>query len=424
MEKNISDDFFSTIRPLFYISRALGLAPFVYVKKTLPGGRISQRFECNSAAFTYSVFVTVLTTFSFSCSIILKATLVYSEMTSIDRIPDIVLSALSIGCTVSLILSLTKNRNKILRIFFLIQELDSILLKNPGKYYRKGRVFVIFQLTIAFFFLGFVITYDSIIWTLAVGVKNFAYIHLYLDIVIGWIVVIQFMNFVIILRDRFSLLNIHLSRLSNIFGIRNPNEGVYQPVLKFIKIKQNKSKLTEEVVLNLNNIHDVLCDTSLLVTSAYEIQLLLTLISTFVSMVTWLYFGLIYFYRYVSGYNTLVGVWNLVVSDMLWCLKHLAKLLCITVPCHLANNEMRQTSVMIRKLHFVARHDSGTLAELDRFSQHVSLRQFKFTAFGFLNLDLSLLMSMLGAVATYLVILMQFKISDKSSSSCCKNVTE
>jgi hypothetical protein len=63
------------------------------------------------------------------------------------------------------------------------------------------------------------------------------------------------------------------------------------------------------------------------------------------------------------------------------------------------------------------------MSELERFSHHVALRKFKFTVFGFLSLDLSLLVSMMGAVATYLVILMQFQMTSKVSPACMKNVT-
>jgi hypothetical protein len=38
-KKNIPDYIFLAIRLLVYVSRALGLAPFAYVKKTLPEGR-------------------------------------------------------------------------------------------------------------------------------------------------------------------------------------------------------------------------------------------------------------------------------------------------------------------------------------------------------------------------------------------------
>jgi hypothetical protein len=72
---------------------------------------------------------------------------------------------------------------------------------------------------------------------------------------------------------------------------------------------------------------------------------------------------------------------------------------------------MAHTSTVLRKLLLAFHTDPATMSELERFSQHVALRKFKFTVFGFLSLDLSLLVSMIGAVASYLVILMQFRIN-------------
>jgi len=83
----------------------------------------------------------------------------------------------------------------------------------------------------------------------------------------------------------------------------------------------------------------------------------------------------------------------------------------VTIPCHFANNNTAHTSTVLRKLLLAFHTDPATLSELERFSHHVALRKFKFTVFGFLSLDLSLLVSMMGAVVTYLVILMQFKIN-------------
>jgi hypothetical protein len=72
---------------------------------------------------------------------------------------------------------------------------------------------------------------------------------------------------------------------------------------------------------------------------------------------------------------------------------------------------MAHTSTLLRKLLFAFRTDPATMSELELFAKHVSLRKSKFTVFGFLSLDLSLLVSMMGTVASYLVILMQFKIN-------------
>jgi len=71
---------------------------------------------------------------------------------------------------------------------------------------------------------------------------------------------------------------------------------------------------------------------------------------------------------------------------------------------------MAHTSTVLRKLLLAFHTDPATTSQLERLSHHIALRKFKFTVFGFLSLDLSLLVSMMGAVASYLLILMQFEI--------------
>jgi len=80
MKKDISDDFFLAIRPLVYVSRALGLAPFAYVKKTLPEGRKWEQVEISSAALLYSFFVVVLYFCFILSSVILKKNFVFTYM--------------------------------------------------------------------------------------------------------------------------------------------------------------------------------------------------------------------------------------------------------------------------------------------------------------------------------------------------------
>ena len=167
----------------------------------------------------------------------------------------------------------------------------------------------------------------------------------------------------------------------------------------------------------------MLFDTALLVNSTYEVQILFSLLSTFVGITIRSYFGLCGLYGYGNANTTGISVSRVVLSHTLWCLLHTAKLLCITIPSHSANNKMAHTSTVLRKLLLAFHADPGTMSELERFSQHVALRKFKFTLFGFLSLDLSLLVSMMGAVVTYLVILMQFKTPINNSLACSKNVS-
>jgi hypothetical protein len=424
MNQNTSHNLFLAIRPLLYVSRALGLAPFTYVKKTLPGGTISLQFEQSPAALVYSIFAIALNLCLILFSIVLKKVFVYSNLAETDSLPDMLLHTASITSLVSLALSVTTNRKNILRIMYLMVEIDFTILNSSSKYYKKAIISITAQVFVVFVFFGFKLTQDTITWASAHGPKFLIYGHMYVDTLIEWIVVIQFMNMVVWLKDRFSLLNTHLSILSGILELENPIHLSSPKRTCAIKVKEMKSQLRQKDVLTCNNIHDMLYDTVLLVNSAYEVQILFSIISTFVGATVWLYFALCFLYGYTGADSMGVSNSSFVVCSMTWSLLHVAKLLCITVPCHSAKNKMAQTSTVLRKLLLALHADPGAVTELERFSKQLALRKSSFTVFGFLSLDLSLLFSIMGAVATYLVILMQFKMSMNSLPACKKNVTD
>jgi gustatory receptor len=426
MNKITSYDFCLAIRPLVYVSRALGLAPFTYVKKTLPGGKILEKLEISSAALIYSVLFAALYICLVSVSFALKCMYVYSEMTATDIVPDIFLYTSSISSSIaSVLLSVTKKRNMIVRIISLIEETEGVILTSSREYYRKAKTNIIVQVLVVFIVLGLFGLYDCIIWNSIFGVTCLSFCHIYVDTFIEWIVVIQFVNMVVLLKHRFSCLNTRLSNLLGIFEFENSKKEYHLPSLEtaWVSVKVMKPQLTGKEILTFNKVHDILIDTVLLVQSTYEVQIFLSLLSTFTGITIWSYYDLCSLYGYYGTEYIGLSSSGMLLSAIIWTLLHMAKLLCITVPCHSANNSMAHTSTVLRKLLLAFHTDPATMSELERFSQHIALRKFKFTVFGFLSLDLSLLVSMTGAVVTYLMILMQIKAAVDVSHTCIKNVT-
>jgi gustatory receptor len=84
------------------------------------------------------------------------------------------------------------------------------------------------------------------------------------------------------------------------------------------------------------------------------------------------------------------------------------KLISFIAPCQSATTEGEKTAVLVQKLLLVQHFDQDTVTELRLFSQQLLQRKLRFTAFGFLNLDYSLLFTILGGVTTYLVVTMQY----------------
>ena len=425
MNKNISYDVCLVIQPLMYVSRALGLAPYAFVKKTLPGGKIVEKLEISSAALIYSMFFVALYLCVLAVSYTFKYTHMYPQMPATDIVIDILLHTVSISSIVSFVLSVTKNRNAIIRITSLIAQTETVILRSSRKYYRKAKISLFVQVIVILIVIGMFSLYDYITWYSFHGVMFLGFSHLYLDTLIEWIVVIQFVNMVVLLKDRFSLLNTRLSNLSGSVEIENSKEGYYLPSLETarVSVKEMKSRLTEKEIITFNNIHDILFDIVLLVKSTYEVQIFLSLLNAFAGITVYSYYGLCVLYGYISSEYATVSNTRLLLLPIIRSVLHIAKLVCITVPCHSANNNMAHTSTVLRKLLLAFHTDPATMLQLERFAQHVALRKFKFTVFGFLSLDLSLLVSMMGAVATYLVILMQFKMATNGSPECIKNVT-
>ncbi|XP_021920102.1 putative gustatory receptor 28a isoform X3 [Zootermopsis nevadensis] len=101
-------------------------------------------------------------------------------------------------------------------------------------------------------------------------------------------------------------------------------------------------------------------------------------------------------------------VWEWVMTGMLgW---YVLKLGGIVWACASTAREANRTAVLVHKLLSKTR-DPGVKEELQLFSLQLLHRKVQFTACGFFPLDFTLLYSIIGAVTTYLVILIQFQLS-------------
>ncbi|XP_069677283.1 putative gustatory receptor 28b [Periplaneta americana] len=78
--------------------------------------------------------------------------------------------------------------------------------------------------------------------------------------------------------------------------------------------------------------------------------------------------------------------------------------------------QANRTAVLVHKLLSKTK-DPEVREELQLFSLQLLHRKVQFTACGFFPLDFTLLYSIVGAVTTYLVILIQFQISFSSTTT-------
>ncbi|KXJ72947.1 hypothetical protein RP20_CCG016867 [Aedes albopictus] len=109
----------------------------------------------------------------------------------------------------------------------------------------------------------------------------------------------------------------------------------------------------------------------------------------------------------------LVGDKDAVFSwiQALWLFIHIFRFLLTVEPCHITNVESRRTMTIVCNLMRTCK-DSLTKERLENFWRQLVDNNSVFTACGLCTIDRHIITSYCGAIATYLVILIQFKEAD------------
>jgi hypothetical protein len=252
--------------------------------------------------------------------------------------------------------------------------------------------------------------------------------------------VLQFCDLVLLLRSRLQALNSRLGFIlrdsvepsSDVAATNAPAELTSRPVImrnerNFSEIKdvtitpfgdprqvnlnclrQLRFKIPRQTdIHNVRELYDDLCDVGVLINSVHGFQLLLELGSTTAELLLSSYLMLAIMWRVQYVQTNIIGHFMCLMTA--WLLLNAFKLISITAPCQAATTESENTAVLVQKLLLIQNFDQDTMRELQLFSQQLLQRKMKFTAFGFLNIDYSLLFTIIGGVTTFLVIAIQFK---------------
>ena len=417
----MEDGIYSTVLPIFYISKVLGLAPYTYTERSNASGKATFKLITSRINIAYSFFICSLVFITSISSIILE----HSTGNFPKSIPEIILfSSPTIFSISSLILAATINRVKLETLLSTFHLVDAILYKNKKNHHRKEKKQFLLRLTLILTVISTVMIFDCIVGTIAVGITNVYYVHLYLEMTIEWVVTLQFMSYIIILKHRFKFLNsqlLHLLRYKNTihsklhlkqFPLKNP-ERIFP-----LRNERKEIDLTHKDILYYNFAHELLSDAADLIISIYEIQIFISVISSILSLTVWLYFMFSSIYKHKNDHF----ISNIFFSNMLMTFLDLLKLCFIILPSYSVNVEVGNTVFVLQKL-LIRVVDRNKLDELQRFSQLAVFRQFKLAILGVFTLDVSLFFSIIGTVLTYFIVLMQFKISEYSSqySVPCNN---
>uniref|UniRef100_A0A8D8ISD3 Gustatory receptor for sugar taste 43a n=2 Tax=Culex pipiens complex TaxID=518105 RepID=A0A8D8ISD3_CULPI len=155
-------------------------------------------------------------------------------------------------------------------------------------------------------------------------------------------------------------------------------------------------------------IHASLSTGVILVSNTFGVALLAVLGSCLLHLVATSYFLMV----------ELVGDKDAVFSwiQALWLFIHIFRFLLTVEPCHITNVESRRTMAIVCNLMRTCQ-ESVAKERLESFWRQLVGNNSMFTACGLCSIDRHIITSYCGAIATYLVILIQFKEADDKPMS-------
>ncbi|XP_052859748.1 uncharacterized protein LOC128266998 [Anopheles cruzii] len=130
------------------------------------------------------------------------------------------------------------------------------------------------------------------------------------------------------------------------------------------------------------------------------------LLSTFLAIVVVVNVELLELYQYFRRGVLSVSVGSHILYALVWLLLHLVLLLLIVYPNHAMHNERMRTGLLLFELPGMdsERGDHGIM----HFSQQILHQRQPYKACGIITLNLSIISTIVGALSTCLVILIQF----------------
>ncbi|PNF33539.1 hypothetical protein B7P43_G17406 [Cryptotermes secundus] len=348
------------------------------------------------------------------------------------------------------------NRKEIMKLVMKLRTIDDVLLQgNEFRIYTKTRRRMLLELTVIFgVFIPF-LCYDSYFFG-QLSSLTFESMSRFSN-VINVTTVIQFLWGMRFFKHRLRLLNRKLSAgfhshpnntrkpkgtshseiekrfrglycrrleegcgLREIYGVFRKDNIKISTVLPisdtkhsdFSTLHRNISTDQVSYVLNLRSTYNLIYEATLLANSVYGISIIFALVYCFVSTVSNTYYTILDSFRNFDKLeNKLSNIQYYVSTHILWVIISVGKTVAVSGSCHMVEEETKALANNLQKLqlHHLIRPD--VLLQLQQFSTQVAENSIHFTAFGFFSVNLSLLYAFIASSATYVIILIQFRLN-------------
>jgi hypothetical protein len=437
-------EIFSSIIPMFYLSKLVGLAPLSLAYTNNKQGRDGVTLKTSVPAVLYTVLwiIGIAAAYLFILTFVSFNTLLFwTARTKTVLVSKLVVSGIT--CVASLSIGLTRIRKGMDSLLYKISVTDT-LLGTKTDILRSNEIYMWRQVTLLAFVLFIVYANDFVsapaYSDFTVGMCATA---IYICNFIRNVTIMQYVNLVCLLKQKFKILNNYLAS-DEISTQHRTNNNLWEMLLQ-TSCFRNENNLKDDALqieafyqaLNrqyynnitiqgstniciqnswlhkeklrcraLRIIWNVLCDISSSVNSVYGLQILLCIVSAFIEITVNLSYSIIALKVNVSTYEE---VYIKVVTPAMWALMQFLLMFWIVASCSAACGEANRFVTLLQNLLLLPELHPATAAEIQLFLHQARDRKPKFTAWDVFTINYSLLGSTVGAVTTSLVILVQMQ---------------
>ncbi|KAJ9599293.1 hypothetical protein L9F63_010233 [Diploptera punctata] len=432
------NEFLSTAKPLYYVSRLVGLFPFQYKKLGKSKDRLMNTLQISLFQVLYSVFLIITIICCFVLMIRNRMSTLYVNFSFSFTVFDFLTSLLKFaGCVVSLIQLSVILPEKLGDAILTISDIDKLLSKYISiNITKKALRIIMTEILITVTYLFVLCTYDFL--SLNNNIGRLDCILRYVMSSIIFVTCLQFINFSLLVANRCKILNNEIEKLCNKINLQNTYVNIH-----IAKINENSHILnisgtnkiyildTEERIEKLDNlvqdwrkkissdefierlrnfrkIHILLNDLVLIINRCYGMQILFIILGSATKITLNIHIALLLLEE--DDFSALMheSAKTMLIVSLAWTFPALVKIFGITGSCEAYKRETARTALLIQKLWITPNMDIEISVELQLFSQQILHTDFKFSASGFFILDFSFLCSTFGSIASFLVVLTQF----------------
>jgi gustatory receptor len=385
-------DIFSSMRPLYYVSKLFGLTPYSYVKSS------DSSYVIKEPSGPFVIWTLVITVFVLAGYLYNLFYFFYQNeyRTASSSIVIIFEKTWLFAFSVSiLLLGLTRNRRKIHDIFRHMLEIKQNVLKNKARN-TYVKIFYSLSLQVAFvagFHICMLYSYATIRNSREEFACQFSYI---IASFINTTGVLQFLFSLKILRWICRSIDDELERAEVSYFARNKVIAV-----RHIREQKSDSEQQSDKLYQLRLLHFKLYELVGLINACYGFLMLIETTHNFVMVVSLMH-------EILMALEQENGT-NLVTHDVCLLLFYSAKVTMVLRTSQLTHDESKAMLLTVHKLLLCPNVSSACETQLRLFATQIVDNEIEFTACGIFPLDLSTLHSIIAAAATYIIILYQLK---------------